>query len=341
MKLTIRLTLLAVLSCGLVWQLGSAVSTTQQVTRNDEWVPTSSYGAPVWIAYNEMKTRAARREILIFIEPQYFTPENIRKLFTTLAAEYQSPDWLSITCFSDKLMLQRAINNSTAGGFCIIWADTPEGRAAAKKWAEEHDPLPSGYYRASYSRIGRNNYSQHYVEESYSYSPDAAKAEMVTVVLRGKPSGPPYIGDLNSDLLIAAREGDASKVRSLLSSGANVNSANEDGDTALMIATLSARKKNTVNALIANGADVNARNNENDTALIYAAGNDNVEIFQALLNSGADINHQNDNGYSALIMASVNRIRLPNAKALIARDADLALKKDDGETALMIKNLIL
>lgn len=334
MKLTGGLLSLVVLSCAMFW-LGFAAVSAQQVTRNDEWKLTSTYGVPVWIAYSEKKAGIERREILIFIESQYFTPDNIRRLFTTLGAEYPSPEWLDITAFSDKLMLQRAINNST-GGVIIDWADTPEGRAAAKKWAEDHDPLPKGYYRAYYVRIGRNNYSQNYVEEGYSYSPDPDKPEMVRVVLQGKPSGPAYTGDLNSDLLIAAEEGDASKVRSLLSKGAKVDSRDKDGDTALMIATLSAREINTVNALIENGADVNAKNQKNDTALIYAASNDKAEILQALLNKGADINHQNDNGYSALIMASVNEIRLANAKALVARGADLNLKNDDGDTALMM-----
>jgi hypothetical protein len=138
----------------------------QQVTLNDEWALTNSYGFPVWIAFNDLIPPAVgeRREIFIFIEPQYFTPENIKSLFTNLAAEYKTPDWLDVTAFSDKLMLQRAINTSRSG-FHIHWADTPEGREAAKKWAEEYYPLPSGYYRARYYRTRRNHYSQSYVEE--------------------------------------------------------------------------------------------------------------------------------------------------------------------------------
>src|SRR5262245_33234432 len=118
-------------------------------------------------------------------------------------------------------MLQRAINNATSPILCIKWSDTPEGEAAAKKWAEERYPLPTGYYRAHYSRIQRDFYSKKYFEEEYSYSPDPMKPEMVKVVLREKPKLSPYSGNLNSDLLIAVREKDVEKARSLLDKGAN------------------------------------------------------------------------------------------------------------------------
>lgn len=307
----------------------------QRITGEDEWVFTGSYGVPVWIAFNDTvgEPIAFRRSIFVFIEGQQFTPDNIRGLFTNLATQYKQPDWLYITAFDDKKMLQRAINTSTSG-MVIDWADTPEGREAAKKWAQEHEPLPTGYRRARYTRIQREYYGQKYFEEEYSYSPDPAKLEMITVVLQRKPKLSPYSGNLNSDLLIAAREGDAAKVTALLAKGANVNSRDDDRDTALMIAALSARDIKTVKALLAGGADVNAKNNENDTALIYAAADDDHEVLQALLDRGADINHQNNNGYSPLIMASVNELRLANAKFLVAHGADLTLRNDDRETAL-------
>jgi hypothetical protein len=51
---------------------------------------------------------------------------------------------------------------------------------------------------------------------------------MTGVVLQGKPEVSPYSGNLNSDLLIAAEEGDADKVAEMLKKGANVNSRDED-----------------------------------------------------------------------------------------------------------------
>jgi hypothetical protein len=108
-----------------------------------------------------------RRSIFVFIESHHFTPHNIRTLFTKLATQYKQPDWLYITAFDDKKMLQRAINTSTSG-VSIDWADTPAGREAARKWALEYEPLPSGYNRAYYMRVQRNYRDQRYFDEEYS-----------------------------------------------------------------------------------------------------------------------------------------------------------------------------
>jgi ankyrin repeat protein/WD40 repeat protein len=307
----------------------------QRVTGNDEWVFTNSYGVPVWIAYNDTSppTSFASRRIFIFIETPNFTPENIKKLFINLAIEYQEPKWMDVTIFDDKKMLQRAIDSSTSGVY-IHWADTPEGKEAAQKWAQEHDPLPSGYNRARYSRMHRNNYSQFYIEEYYSYSPDPLKPEMIQVVLQKPPKPSPYTGDLNADLLIAAYEGDVEKIRSLLNQGAKVNARNKDGDTVLMEASLSGRDLQIVKLLLEKGADVNAKSEDGDTALIYAASNKQTEILQTLLDKGAAINHQNHAGYSALIMASVSPYRMANFKVLVERGADLELKTGGSDTAL-------
>lgn len=305
----------------------------QQVSPNDEWVVNSSYGVPVWIAYNQTNPPPTifSRRILIFIETANFTPENIKKLFTNLATEYKEPKWLDISVFDDKKMLQRAINNTY--GPIIDWANTPEGREAAEKWRREHNPLPDGYNRAHYSRMQRNNHSQWYTEEYYSYSPDPMKPEMVRVILQNPPKPSPYTGDLNADLLIAAYEGDKEKVQSLLSQGANVNARDKDGNTALMKAALISEDLEIVKLLLDKGAKVNAQNNEGDTALIYAAESKEADILQALLGKGAAINHQNKNGYSALIMASAGTNRFANFKVLVERGANLELKTERG-TAL-------
>ena len=46
----------------------------------------------------------------------------------------------------------------------------------------------------------------------------------------------PYAGNINSDLLTAAMQGDTNQVKALLDKGANVNAKDEDGLTALMYA---------------------------------------------------------------------------------------------------------
>jgi len=313
--------------------LGQALA--QRVTRDDQWVMTNSYGVPVWIAYNDVPhpPLVDHRHVFILMEAEHFTPDKLNALFKNVAAVYKDPVWLDITAFSDKQMLQRAINYSTSG-VSIDWVDSPEGREAARKFAEEHYPLPTGYYRASYLRISRNQYSQTYTDEQYSYSPDPAKAAMVTVVLQGKPASP-YSGDLKGDLEIAIREHDLQKVRSLIDKGASVNSRYEDDETPIMIAVMGDRDGEIVKLLLAKNADVNAKDNRSDTALINASSGGRADIVNVLLDKGADINHQNRDGYSALIMAATSPNRLQCLKALLGRGADVNARDVEGNTALL------
>jgi hypothetical protein len=101
-----------------IYTISSLSVSAQQVKRDDEWVLTSAYGFPIWVGFNDVIQAASgdRRETYMFVETQYFTSENIRKLFAKLATEYEKPEELKVTVFSDKKMLQRAINFSTWGG---------------------------------------------------------------------------------------------------------------------------------------------------------------------------------------------------------------------------------
>ena len=321
-------------------------STSMQGGRKQEakWEYNESYGVPVRIALNDVvyfsfgDREPMRREIFILIDAQRFKPDDLKKLFTGLSSDYEQPGWLRVTAFSDKAMLRRAIDRHQSH-MIIDWADTPEGREAAKRWAKKHYPLSSGYYRADYSRIPRWYYTQTYFDEYFMYSPESAKEEMTTVILRSKPA-PPYSGNVNSDLIIAIDENDIEKVKSLLDKGADINTRNENGDTALMMAVNRTRDVKLVNLLLDKGADVNAKNNKNDkyklnqTALIYAAIYEETEIVKALLERGADVNAKNNYGYSPLIMAAAHE-RSGNVKALLAKGADVNAADEKGTTALM------
>jgi len=297
----------------------------------------------------------------IFLEAQYFTSDSLKKLITALVSEYKEPTELWINLSTDRVTLQRYLDSDFS--YESYWKPKPSGRAGME-WAEEHERLPKGYHWVRYFRLERKYYPQQYIEESYAYNPDPTKFDMVEVVLQDKPNGVPYTGDLDSDLLIAASEGDAANVRLLLSMTANANSKNEDGDTALLLAIRRDRTLDTVKALLDGNADVNARNNKNSTALMFSANNNDSElthlllekgadvnaedndkrtplnfsripeITDLLLDRGADINQQDDSGYSALIIASLNKSTLPNAKLLLSRGAKLELRNNYGDSAL-------
>jgi hypothetical protein len=60
----------------------------------------------------------------------------------------------------------------------------------------------------------------------------------------------------------------------------------------------------SVKALLEHGADVNTRNNDGCTALILAASSGEIEIVRALLSKGADVSARlTQTGKTALMLA--------------------------------------
>ena len=95
-----------------------------------------------------------------------------------------------------------------------------------------------------------------------------------------------YSQDLSSDLCQAAKQGDITTVKALLSKGVDVNAKDKDGATALMCAAKEGQTE-TIEALLAKGADVNAKSEDGVTALILAAMKGYTEIVRLLKQAGA------------------------------------------------------
>lgn len=108
----------------------------------------------------------------------------------------------------------------------------------------------------------------------------------------------------NEELVLAAEQGDLSKVKDLIASGISLNSSGYRGITALGMAALYERI-DIVPFLINQGADPNVEFNDGETALMYAAGNDNPGILHLLLSAGANINAKAKDGCTALFYASM------------------------------------
>ncbi len=134
------------------------------------------------------------------------------------------------------------------------------------------------------------------------------------------------------DLVVAARAGDQERVRSLLSSGAEVNARDEEGSTALMFAALQADEK-MLQALLAAGADPNLRDANGETALLLGAGH-GVEIVRALLAAGADPNLADGEGQTALLVAA--ETHADSVRLLIESGADVGHRDEFGVGALTI-----
>ncbi len=136
------------------------------------------------------------------------------------------------------------------------------------------------------------------------------------------------------DLRTAAKDGDVNGVRSALER-ADVNAKNNNGDTALIIASASYKESvEVVKLLLAKGADVNAKNNNGKTALINASDNKSVKVVQLLLAKGADENAKKNNGDTALIIATYNE-SVEVVQMLLEKGAHVNAKNNQGCTALI------
>lgn len=80
----------------------------------------------------------------------------------------------------------------------------------------------------------------------------------------------------------------------LIEKGADVNRADNDGNTALMLHTFWYCFKDVIKAMVKAGYDVNARNRKGDTVLHYVMKNKSSEMAVFLIKKGADVNIAND-----------------------------------------------
>ena len=108
---------------------------------------------------------------------------------------------------------------------------------------------------------------------------------------------------MNKDWKEATRHNNLERVRFLLGRGADINSKDQYGQTALMNAAHRGQVE-LVRLLIENGADLNTTAKYNLTALMLSLIARHPEVAQVLIEAGADVNlRSNRNFYSALHLA--------------------------------------
>lgn len=108
--------------------------------------------------------------------------------------------------------------------------------------------------------------------------------------------------NLNTQLLIAAQDGNIKEVRSLISQATDVNVRDEYGWTPLLWAAMNGHP-DVVRVLLVSGANPNTRNKYGWTPLMWAAGQGYGEIVRSLIASGARLNAQDHNGWTAVMWA--------------------------------------
>jgi ankyrin repeat protein len=135
------------------------------------------------------------------------------------------------------------------------------------------------------------------------------------------------------DLLVGIRNGDHSGVQKLLAAGADVNTVDSDGTTALMHSVIESDVK-MMKLLIDHGAKVNAKNASDSTALMYAATN--LPKTRLLVDAGSDVNVTNKRGATPMSVAvtsfgSTAVLKLLTSKGAKPEDRLMALAAAKGD----------
>jgi len=88
-------------------------------------------------------------------------------------------------------------------------------------------------------------------------------------------------------VFVSIKDGDLSKLKSLIGSGTDINTK-DDRQKTLLMAAAAAGNKDMVEFLLSKNADVNAKRVDGDTALMAAARSKNIDVFKLLIEKGAD-----------------------------------------------------
>ncbi|NXF77712.1 ANKK1 protein, partial [Sclerurus mexicanus] len=129
-------------------------------------------------------------------------------------------------------------------------------------------------------------------------------------------------------------QGNAEKVKFLLSCKANVNSQVVCGYTPLIMA-VQKRLPDICSILIEHGADPNKPDEDGWTPLHFAAQNGDDRIVRLLLDHQARVNAQEHDGWTPLHLAAQNNFENV-ARVLLSRQADSNTQEVDGKTALHV-----
>lgn len=141
---------------------------------------------------------------------------------------------------------------------------------------------------------------------------------------------------LNNELWNGAYEDQVDYVKELINEGANPNTCDNTGMSALAIASQDGHL-DVVRYLLDHGADVNAHSKgkvTDRTALMAAASNDgHPEIVRLLVERGANVNTRGELGWTALIWAA-REGDIESVKFLLSKGADPNVKASDGKSVI-------
>lgn len=134
-------------------------------------------------------------------------------------------------------------------------------------------------------------------------------------------------------LIIAAERNDATTVRRLLKTGANLHARDAKGRTALLAATTHNHIE-SARLLIEAGADVNAQDHKLDSPLLLAGASGYLDILKLTLKADPNFKVYNRFGGTALIPAC-ERGHVDVVKELLNTEIDIDHVNNLGWTALL------
>ena len=139
-----------------------------------------------------------------------------------------------------------------------------------------------------------------------------------------------------SDIIEAAKSGNAEKIKLLLKANPELINTVDDGIGATALHwSLIYGKKEVIKAILAYNPDVNKTEAHGGSTMHWAAHYDNAENISWLLDRGAKIDHVNRYGRTPLLVAARRGCRNV-VKILLERGADINAVVQDGSTALHI-----
>lgn len=142
------------------------------------------------------------------------------------------------------------------------------------------------------------------------------------------------ISEQESDLRLAARNGEIEEIKALLSKGTYIDAKDEQGWTALREAVFQEHVA-AVKLLLDKKADPNARDpKDGSTSLHWAAQVGNDEIVRALLKAGADPNLPDTFSGSTPLYFAATGGHIACVSAMIAKGADVNATDKFGDPLL-------
>ena len=137
------------------------------------------------------------------------------------------------------------------------------------------------------------------------------------------------------DFFDSASNGNVSDVKKHLDEGVRVDSQDENGNTALILASWKGHEA-VCELLITRGCNVDKQSRKDgDTALIRAAAFGHEAVCELLITRGCNVNMQDKTGGTALIWAAEND-EIPVVISLIKAGCDYSLRDKEGRCAMDI-----